>query len=152
MSRNTFSLLTLVALLAGGQALAQHESTRLDPVDVRGARAAPRVDVSLACPSYVSTLQGELQGRLPEVNRVMEHRVQFNLRDGGVRDVALPGLPLEFRQQVRQAVRRMDCKADGKPQQNYTFLLVLLPEGHPGGAQLATRELDGSTLATAAAQ
>jgi hypothetical protein len=152
MSRTTFPLFTLVALLSSGPALAQHESTRLDPVDVRSARAAPRVDVSLACPSYASTLQNELQGRLPEVHRVMEQRVQFNLRDGGVRDVALPGLPFEFRQQVRKAVRRMDCTADGKPQQNYAFLLVLLPEGHPGGAQLAARELDGSTLAAAAAQ
>lgn len=151
MFRNTLNLLTL-ALLAGAPVLAQTESTRLDPVDVRGGRTAPRFDVSNACPSYAGTLQDGLQGRLPDVHEVMEKRVHFSLEGGSVRDIALPGMPYEYRRHIRQAVRGMQCAADGKANQRYSFLLVLLPEGQAGGAQLAVRELEPTTLAAAQPQ
>ncbi len=132
MSRYLVTLL-LAAACCCVQPEAQAQ-VNLPTVGVSGSRAAaaPRVDVSRACPGYAEQLRARLS--LPEVDQASEMLVVFELEQGSVSRVGFQGAPFDFRRGIRSAVYRLDCAHDGEANQRFVFLLRHEPHA-VGGTQ-----------------
>lgn len=107
--------------------------SQLPPVDVTAPRAVqierlpPRADVSRVCPGYAQTLRTQLE--LPAVEAPTEHIVRFKLVDGKVDQVRVRHAPPQYRRQVDAAMARVACIDDRDMQQNFAFVIRVVPEG-----------------------
>ncbi len=123
--------LSLLAAL-GLAAVAAQAQTSLPPVDISATRALPlelqptRVDVSRVCPGYGEVLREWLL--LPEVSAPVDYLVRFKLDEGQVSDVGFRHTPMEVRPAIRRAMRQVSCSDDGQAQQQFAFILRVLPE------------------------
>lgn len=107
--------------------------SQLPQVDITAPRAtqierlAPRADVSRVCPGYAATLSTQLM--LPAVETPTEHIVRFTLVDGKVDQVRVRHAPQSYRRQVGAAMAQVACVDDRDMQQNFAFILRVVPEG-----------------------
>jgi hypothetical protein len=145
MSRLQLKLCLLATTLAAGIAQAQ---TSLPPVGITASRVTikappPRVDVSQVCAGFNARLREEL--RLPAVEQAQDILVRFRLSDGQVAQVGTRHAPVEWRHTIRRAVRTVDCKDDGQANQQFAFIVRVLPE-HEGAPEAVALQADSPLL------
>jgi len=139
----------LALLLAGlcGLLSPVQAQTSLPQVDISVQRSSlalpPRVDVSEVCPAIASQLAEHIS--LAYVYEPVESIVRFQLRDGEVSQLGLRRAPIELRDRIRRAMYQVSCRSDGQANQNFAFMLRMVPEGE-GGAQAVALKADSPML------
>jgi hypothetical protein len=134
-----------IPLLTLGAGLAclptAHAQTSLPLVGITAQRAAeapaPRVDVSHVCPGYGEVLREHLS--VLSVDRPTDMIVRFRLDEGAVGQIGLRHAPMEMRNRIRRAMYDLKCTGDGQANQQFAFLLRVIPEGDEGADRLALR-------------
>jgi len=109
-------------LFAGGFAFAAATATAADTT------AEPRADVSRVCPGYGDVLRERVH--LPPVYQPKDLVVRFHLEGGAVspKGIEFKGTPVEWRRVIRRVMNDMECRDDGQGNQDFAFVLSLMPE------------------------
>lgn len=143
-------LLAAVLALGSGAAQARDNSAQLDRVEIAGQ--SMRIDVTRTCPNLAEDLSDALARNFQRVTVEGEFQVRFDLQGDRVSDVQALGGPIDYRQAVRSAMRKVDCE-DAKTAsqaQRFAFVLAVRSGEETGGAQrFAIRELAQPLTASA---
>lgn len=135
-------IIPLLALGAGLACLpAARAQTSLPLVGISAQRAAepaaPRADVSRVCPGYGEVLRERLQ--LPSVEQPTDMVVRFRLDEGAVDQVRFRRAPPELRNAIRRVIYDLKCTGEGQANQQFAFVLSVLPEGDEATQRLALK-------------
>ncbi len=143
-------LLAAVLALGSGAAQARDDNAHLDRVEIAGQ--SMRVDVNRTCPNLAADLTDALARSIYRVKMDADYQVRFDLQGDRVSSVQALGGPVDYRQAVRTAMRRVDCQdaQTAGQAQRFAFVLAIRNSDEPGGAQrFAIRELPQPLTASA---
>ena len=130
----TATLLALPLSLAAGTAAAAPDAD-LSRVEVQGQQLAriSRTDVHRVCTHMDSTLQERLARAWFNNQMEGEVRVQFQLQAGEITEVSTRGGPFQYHQDIRRAVRYLDCQADASATQRFAFIVAFKADDDDSG-------------------
>lgn len=143
-------LLAAVLALGSGAAQALDNSAQLDRVEIAGQ--SMRIDVTRTCPNLAEDLSEALARNIHRVSVEGEYQVRFDLKGDRVSEVQALGGPIDYRQAVRSAMRKVDCQdaQTASQAQRFAFVLAIRNSEEAGGAQrFAIRELAQPLTASA---
>ena len=146
-------LMAAVLALGFSPTLRAADSQTLERVEVSGLPASIRADVQKVCPNLGAELAQAMARSVYLVGRDAEYQVRFNLNGEQVDAVQAHGGPSDYRQAVRTAMHRVECRdsvAQGQPQR-FAFVLSINAgdDARPGAARYAIRELPQGVSASA---
>ncbi|SEK98708.1 hypothetical protein SAMN05216359_104229 [Roseateles sp. YR242] len=146
MQTKLMSVPSLVLVLAGAFAglstgLAQ-AATDLDRVVVTVRRGAEKIhtNVRATCPGIEAALARSLGVAQARHQREGTTTVAFRLSGSAISEIQQRGGPMEYRTEVRRAVRQLACNAEGQDQL-YVMQLVFLNEEPSSDPAAAVRRM-----------
>lgn len=109
-----------LALLAAAFAT---QADTLERVEIFGAKV--RTDVSRACPTAQASLEAAMGPTVARYQIAGSYTVLFDLNGNRISDVHTPRLPDEYRQPLRNAVRKLQCNDAAAATQTQRFGFIV---------------------------